>query len=96
MDKETEKLLKSMQSHLQEAFELQGGRCYLCGAKMFKTQDMSNKMRATADHIIPRSKGGRNHRKNIKAAHSRCNELKGNMSLYEWFQNREKLIRESR
>ena len=87
---------KSIQNYLDEAFASQGGKCYLCSAKMFKTQDMSNRMRATADHVVPKSRGGRNYKKNIRAAHARCNELKGDMSLYDWFQNREKLIRESK
>lgn len=38
----------------------------------------SNPEFATWDHIVPKSKGGTNDRSNVKLAHRRCNELRGN------------------
>lgn len=35
---------------------------------------------ATIEHVIPISKGGRDHPNNIKMAHKRCNEKRGS----EW------------
>jgi 5-methylcytosine-specific restriction endonuclease McrA len=36
------------------------------------------KQRATFDHIIPRSKGGKDTVENLQLAHARCNKIKGN------------------
>lgn len=33
----------------------------------------------TIDHVIPKSRGGPDIKQNIKAAHSSCNQLKGNI-----------------
>ena len=48
-----------------------GGRCELCGA----TKDDS---RLEVDHIVPRSKGGSNERKNLQVLCDRCNRGKLN------------------
>ena len=48
-----------------------GGRCELCGAtKKERPLDV--------DHIIPRSKGGKNVRENLQVLCSKCNQEKGN------------------
>lgn len=47
-------------------------RCSLCGLK-FKSPD-----EATLDHIVPKSKNGKNHWSNYQLAHSHCNAKKGN------------------
>ena len=36
------------------------------------------KLRATIDHIIPRSKSGADTLDNLQLAHARCNKIKGN------------------
>lgn len=48
--------------------ELQGRVCFLCGKQMHK---------ATREHVVPRDLGGVNKR-NVLAAHARCNVRKGN------------------
>lgn len=47
----------------------QDGRCYWCGARITSTP--------TCDHLIPLSRGGRDHYENVVAAHERCNKAKG-------------------
>lgn len=39
----------------------------------------------TADHIIPRSKGGNDNLSNLAPAHHGCNSLRGDMDLCGWF-----------
>lgn len=60
--------------------EAQGGVCAYCPAK-FTTEDIEVDAPAvwpTFDHVIPKSKGGRNSIKNGLAACSPCNGGKGN------------------
>ena len=51
----------------------QGHQCAYCFEPMPKGS-------ATADHVIPRVKGGATARENIKACCGRCNRAKGRMS----------------
>lgn len=41
----------------------------------------------TADHIVPRSKGGSDAISNLRPAHGRCNYRRGDRSI-EWFRQR--------
>lgn len=52
-----------------------GRTCHLCGLPGA----------TTADHIVPRSKGGTNELENLAPAHSGCNTRRGNKTLAEWF-----------
>lgn len=52
-----------------------GTVCHLC------RQDGAR----TADHLIPRSKGGSDDPANLRPAHQGCNSLRNNMDLAEWF-----------
>lgn len=54
---------------------VKGTVCHLCG----------DPGATTADHKIPRSKGGRNTLDNCEPAHRDCNTARGTMSLTEWF-----------
>lgn len=54
-----------------------GRDCHLCA-------DHSTPA-TTADHIIPRSKGGRDCLANLRPAHHGCNSARGSMWLHEWF-----------
>ena len=47
-------------------------KCAICGKKFHNIDE------ATIDHIIPRSKGGKNHWRNYQLAHAKCNVKKGN------------------
>jgi hypothetical protein len=51
-------------------------RCYLCG-KHFKDEDL------TIDHMIPKSKGGRNTWTNLVTCCFKCNHAKGDKTLQE-------------
>ena len=53
-------------------FKRDGGWCRLCGLPVERKHD-NPKLRATIDHIIPRSKGGGNNLENLQVAHAGCN-----------------------
>lgn len=52
-----------------------GTTCHLCGRPGA----------TTADHIIPRSRGGPDTVDNCRPAHLRCNQRRGDRTLAEWF-----------
>lgn len=54
----------------------QGGKCYWCGARILKD--------ATADHLIPLSRGGEDHYENVVAAHKWCNNHKADRTPEEF------------
>lgn len=56
-----------------EAHAKQKGRCIYCREPMTRRE-------ATADHVVPRIKGGATSRENIKAACKPCNACKGSMT----------------
>ncbi len=56
----------------------QKGRCAYC--KQLMVLEGTGDDRVTADHVIPKSKGGSGRRKNIVAACYRCNQEKGDTS----------------
>lgn len=39
----------------------------------------------TADHVIPRTRGGTDSLANLRPAHQACNSARGEMWLHEWF-----------
>lgn len=51
--------------------------CHICGNPIDVTLPYTDPMSWTADHIIPRSKGG-HLLGEMKAAHRRCNSRRGN------------------
>lgn len=53
--------------------------CYICGEFIPENEA------ATVDHIIPRSKYGKDERKNLHCCCKRCNDDKENMTLYEYY-----------
>lgn len=59
---------------LDELIERDGGRCHMCGGQVDARSDAR---RPTRDHVVPKSKGGRGTDDNIRLAHWRCNQLKG-------------------
>lgn len=52
--------------------------CYLCGELILRQADLS------ADHVIPKSKGGPTEDYNLRPAHKSCNCAKSDMSLEEF------------
>jgi len=67
----------------EHLWQKQSGRCALCGGVMYRNRYEAPharvwaKDRATIDHIIPISKGGRDGISNLKLDHARCNKIKG-------------------
>lgn len=55
-----------------------GTTCHLCGYPGA----------TTADHLVPRSKGGDNSLDNMRPAHHLCNSRRGNKSLEQWHRER--------
>lgn len=74
---------KTKRQELERAFRRQKGKCSLCDQPMNMSKDLTNELRATADHIIPKSLGGWV-KGNINAAHARCNYARGNMPIQEF------------
>lgn len=64
--------------------ERDGWICALCGEPIDPSLKGLHPMRATRDHIIPRSEKGSNALSNLQLAHSVCNGRRGNASL-DWF-----------
>lgn len=63
-----------------------GGRCCWCGTATVITQgDIQEDHSATIEHVIPLSRGGTNHQKNLAIACNRCNNdraIKGDPEDY--------------
>lgn len=53
--------------------------CYLCAKPIEQPE-------ATLDHVIPTSRGGRNHTSNVRWACRRCNQMKADLTLDELYE----------
>lgn len=53
------------------------GLCVICGG------EFTNKDSVTKEHIVPRSRGGKNNSDNIAPSHFRCNQIREDLSLME-------------
>jgi 5-methylcytosine-specific restriction endonuclease McrA len=65
-------------------FNKQNGLCAICGLQAFnpvKSPGKVNKAVATLDHIVPLSKGGTSHIKNLQMAHQYCNVCRDNSEV---------------
>ena len=49
--------------------------CWRCGQPVDQTLPANHDMARSADHVIPTSLGGGDHRDNLRLAHRRCNVL---------------------
>ena|SRR5215510_6241989 len=63
-----------------------GGICYYCHRTFvvgvpYKRHELS----PTKDHLIPKSRGGKTNRSNVKLACNGCNQKKGNMTEQEFY-----------
>lgn len=68
-----------------DQFLKQGGTCYYCDTPL-------NGVRQNVEHIVPKSKGGTNHKSNLVLSCSDCNKDKGTKLLT----NNEKLYLEQK
>lgn len=71
-----------MRSVLARKVKEQNGRCFYCERPFVKRHDSD--CRPTRDHVDPRSNGGREDDRNIVAACWRCNNAKGDRTVYEF------------
>jgi hypothetical protein len=61
----------------------QGWLCYWCRLPMLPADHPDSRLRCTADHVQPRSEGGRTTAANVVAAHRLCNAGRHHPSLKE-------------
>jgi 5-methylcytosine-specific restriction endonuclease McrA len=54
-----------------------GDKCSICGDALNRKHGDGDPAQITFDHVVPRSKGGRDEFENIKLAHALCNQRKG-------------------
>ena len=66
------------------ARRLQEGICYYCGLKV-------SPEKATMDHVVPLSRGGKSTRGNLVLSCKACNTKKKDMTAVEWIQYLENL-----
>lgn len=72
-------------SWLTDCVAEQKGRCHYCLAPLRKKPIRAEEhLRATIDHVVPLSAGGKNCRGNVVAACQSCNQAKGSMSVEEF------------
>lgn len=64
-----------------EIFEYWQKKCAYCGESLHRC--------GTLDHVVPRSKGGATHKKNLIACCFACNISKSSRPWLEWFREQE-------
>lgn len=75
------KTYKSKRGVVNSLRRRDGTKCYLCRKRMVFTDSPLDPLKATIDHILPRSLGGSDRLKNLKLAHRKCNQERGNLIL---------------
>ena len=61
---------------VEQLAQRDGAVCGICGEEVDLTLRIPNRMRASVDHIMPRSRGGTNDPMNLQLAHLQCNAVK--------------------
>lgn len=61
-----------------EVFDYWGWVCNICGSDINKFAGRDDWMRVSLEHVVPLSRGGRHEWDNVRPAHLRCNQEKGN------------------
>ena len=61
---------------LRAIYKRDGGRCHLCGEPV-DLYTREPRMKASVDHLVPRSQGGDNALHNLALAHKHCNSKRG-------------------
>jgi 5-methylcytosine-specific restriction endonuclease McrA len=64
-----------------ELFDLQDGKCWICGKLMHEFARPGHPLAPSIDHIVPLSKGGKNDPSNKLLAHRSCNSERGNKEV---------------
>lgn len=79
-----------MKNHLGALCLSQKWKCHYCGIPMtkFRVRDGRRHDNATVDHLIPRSRGGRDGGKNLVACCRGCNTAKGPLTAGEFWKVR--------
>lgn len=54
-----------------------GDRCGICAGKLDRYENTASAEAVTVDHVIPISHGGRSEMGNLRLAHRRCNQGRG-------------------
>jgi 5-methylcytosine-specific restriction endonuclease McrA len=67
---------------LTQQLKAMGQPCWLCGQHIDTTLPRTHPMSWTADHVVPRSKGGAPTLDNIRACHRSCNSKRGNKTKW--------------
>ena len=62
---------------LERLAERDGWVCWLCGGEIDPGAPTGSPWRGTADHLVPRSRGGSSELVNLRLAHRRCNMRRG-------------------
>ncbi|MGE4251733.1 MAG: DUF3297 family protein [Parvibaculaceae bacterium] len=77
------RVLGNRREWLVEHVIIQKGRCYYCRILMRNDSAQPN-LRPTLDHVVPKSKGGRDILENTVAACQGCNVAKSNLEVSEY------------
>jgi len=62
-------------------YERDGWSCGLCGLETLKRYVAGDPLSPSLDHVVPRSLGGGNEDENLRAAHIKCNAIRGDGHL---------------
>jgi hypothetical protein len=58
-------------------FERDRWTCHLCGRRVKRDAQVPDPLAPTLDHVVPLAAGGTHEPANVRAAHFRCNSIKG-------------------
>jgi len=73
-----------MNWRLRTALRKSNGRCHWCAVTLIVGVDETHPQRATIDHVVPRSRGGRDAVGNRVASCFACNQAKANKLPEQW------------
>jgi 5-methylcytosine-specific restriction endonuclease McrA len=71
----------------ERVYKRDGYRCRWCKREVREDVPHNHRQRATLDHLIPTSKGGKDMMENLVTACHACNNEKGDMmpDVFEWY-----------
>jgi 5-methylcytosine-specific restriction endonuclease McrA len=63
-------------------YKHQKGLCWICGEHMAISDSRAGSENfATFDHLLPKAQGGTRAQTNLKLAHQKCNNLRGDLPI---------------